>query len=95
MKNIKTFAVAKKDVEKLSNQALRELIEFKSSDLYKIFKEVAEQAKVRRGQEALIVRDISDLRELGGITMGVEFIMDTVKRAGEELEDRMTKDKKE
>lgn len=95
MKNIKTFPVARKDVEKLSDETLLEIIEFKNNALYKVLKEVAEDYKMNLGREAFNVTEISQLQLLLGKKLGVDFIFDIVDRANEELTFRQSKkDKK-
>jgi len=88
---IKTFPITKKDVEKLSDETLLELIKFRGSDLIKVFRQIGEEYKTRLGKEALKVTEISQLQLLNGITLGVDFILDTVSRAEEELTSRKSK----
>lgn len=87
---IKTFPIEKKDVEKLSDETLLEFVSFKTSDLYKALRQISEGYKVRLGQQALKATDISQLQLLSGTAIGVDFILDTVIRAEEELTSRQT-----
>jgi hypothetical protein len=92
---IKTMSVEKIDVQKLSGDQLTVLKQFEKSDAFKILEELAEESKTRRAFAALQAEDIKDLSMLGGINVGVDFIVDAVQRAKEELKSRGDVDSEE
>jgi hypothetical protein len=92
---IKTMSVEKIDVQKLSGDQLTVLKQFEKSDVFKILEELAEESKTRRAFAALQAEDIKDLSMLGGINVGVDFIVDAVQRAKEELKSRGDVDSEE
>jgi len=87
MKN-KTVSVKKIDVQNLSNEQLALLIDLKSNPVYKVLETLAQDYKVRRAFESLESNNLDEIRVLSGANIGVGFIMDSVERAKEELNDR-------
>ena len=85
---IKQMPVEKIDVQKLSGDELVVLKKFAKTDAFKTLQKLAEESKTRRAFSALQAEDIKDLSMLGGINVGVDFIMDAVQRAKEELKNR-------
>ena len=88
---IKTMPIDKIDVQNLTGDQLELLARFGKSKEYEIFSQIAQEAKTRRAFEALGAGEMRDLAVLSGINIGIDFMMDTVRRAKEELKSRGTK----
>jgi len=89
---IKTAPIEKIDVASLSGDDLTLLKDFGKSKEFKILEGIAKEAKTRRAFEALETSDINVLSVLKGMNIGLDFMLDTVKRAEQELKDRGDKD---
>ena len=85
---IKTVSIDKIDVQNLTGSQLELLSKFEKSKEYEIFAQIAQEAKTRRAFEGLGVSEIKELAVLSGMNIGIDFMMDTVRRAKEELKAR-------
>jgi len=84
----KVIPIEKVDVAKLTGDELDALKAFGKTKAYAILKDLADETKTRRAHQALEVTDLNDLRILNGVNIGVDFIIDAVERAKEELKSR-------
>jgi len=84
----KLMPVEKKDVELLSGDELVLLKGFGKTPEFEVLKKIAENSKVRRAFDALNATDISQLATLNGVNIGVDFMIDAIDRAREELSSR-------
>lgn len=85
MPKIKTVAIEKIDVQKLSGDELELLKKFKNSKEFEILKKIAIEAQTRRAFEALEAEDIRIIEFLKGINVGLAFMIDAMERATKEL----------
>jgi len=85
---IKTVDILKIDVKKLSGEDLELLQKFGKSREFEMLNELASEAMTRRAFEALEAKSLEEIGILNGYNVGVRFVLDTVKRAVEELKDR-------
>jgi hypothetical protein len=88
MKGLKTISIEKIDVQKLTGDELIRIKKFGKSKEFEILKKIAEEAKIRRAFEALKMRDVDMIATFDGINIGVDFILDSIERAKEELKNR-------
>lgn len=92
MPKIKTVAIEKIDVQKLSGNELELLKKFKTSEEFKILNRIGDEAKTRRAFEALEMTDPLQVATFRGINIGIDFLLDTIERAKEELSRRGAKE---
>ena len=85
---IKTAPIEKIDVASLSGDDLTLLKDFGKSKEFKLLGGIAVEAKTRRAFEALETVDMNAISILKGVNIGLDFMLDTVNRAKQELENR-------
>lgn len=89
MKGIKTIPVEKKAIQELTGEQLELMRKFEKSKEFEILKKLAELEKYNRYKsDFLTARNIEDVNFIRGINIGIDFIMDSVERAKEELNNR-------
>lgn len=89
----KTMPVAKKAIQELSGDELTELVEFGKSEAFKIFVRLSELEKYKRYQDDFLsVNSMEQINFLKGLNVGIDFIIDSVNRAKEELRNRGDKE---
>ena len=98
---IKTVPMSKKDVEKLSDEELSMLIEWGNSDGFAIAQRLSKEFIQRRTETEMEMVEGSSYEDTGKrmaslvqIRIGLEFFLDSVQRAKEQVEDRKIKTKK-
>ena len=90
----KTMPVAKKAIQELTGDELTILSKFEKSKEFTLLKGLSEKEKYARYQEEfLVASSIEQINFLRGINVGIDFILDSVQRAKEEIESRREKAK--
>ena len=85
--------VAKRAIQELTGDQLTDLVKFGKTKNFSILRELAEKEKYQRYQsEFLVANSVEQINFLRGINVGIDFIMDSVERAKEELKSRGDKD---
>jgi hypothetical protein len=85
--------VAKRAIQQLTGDQLETLVKFGKSDEFKILEELADKEKYLRYQtDFLTANSLEGVNFLRGINVGIDFIVDSVNRAKEELKNRGVKD---
>ena len=83
----KLVPVAKKAIQELSEEELRILSKFSDSKEYELFRKLSEREKYLRYQnDFLTVDSVEQINFLRGVNVGIDYIIDSVNRAKEELE---------
>jgi hypothetical protein len=88
----KTVPIQKTDVKNLSGDELEVLRDFGKAEAFVVLQKLATESKTRRAFQALESRDVDVIASLEGMNIGVDFVLDAVERAKEELKDRGDKD---
>ena len=87
--------VAKTAIQELSGEELEILSLFAKSKEYDLLLKLADREKYKRYQRDFLVSEDIDLKQayfLRGLSIGIDFIMDSTVRAKEELKNRGAKD---
>lgn len=97
---IKIVPMAKKDVEKLSDDQLSVLIEWGESDGFSLAQNLCDDFITRRTKSEMEQIEGSPFEEIGKrmaalaqVKIGIDFFLDAVQRAREEVKDREAKAK--
>ena len=85
---IKTIQLAKTDVSKLDGDDLVLLSKFKKSKEFSLLESLSNDAKSEWAKDFVLGGNEDDLTLVRGMTRGVDFILDSVNRAREELKSR-------
>jgi hypothetical protein len=83
--------VEKTAIQELTGDELETLSKFAKSKEYKLFMRLADREKYKRYQRDFMVAEDIDLKQahfLRGVSIGIDFILDSVNRAKEELKNR-------
>jgi hypothetical protein len=92
MKKIQ-MPVAKKAIQELSGDQLDAIVKFGKSKEFQILKLLSDREKYLRYQsDFLNANSIEDINFYKGINVGIDYILDVVNRAKEELKNRGVKD---
>ena len=85
--------VAKKAIQELSGDQLTLLAKFAKSKEYKILQDLSDREKYLRYQtDFLQAHSLEDINFIRGINVGIDYIIDVVNRAKEELKSRGDKE---
>lgn len=85
--------VAKKAIQELSGDQLDAIVKFGKSKEFQILKLLSDREKYLRYQsDFLNANSIEDINFYKGINVGIDYILDVVNRAKEELKNRGVKD---
>ena len=88
MKKI-TMPVAKTAIQELSGDQLEELVAFGKGETYKLLSMLSEREKYLRYKEDILgANTVETINFLKGVNLGIDYILDSVNRAGEELKNR-------
>jgi hypothetical protein len=88
MKKI-TMPVAKTATQELSGDQLEELVAFGKGETYKLLQALADREKYLRYREDILgANSVETINFLKGVNLGMDYIMDSVNRAKEELKNR-------
>lgn len=88
MKKI-TMPVAKTAIQELSGDQLEELVAFGKGETYRLLQALTEREKYLRYKSDILGADsIEAINFLKGVNVGIDYIMDSVNRAREELKSR-------
>ena len=89
MPRVKEVPVAKKAVQELDGEQLEKIVEFGKTKEFAILKDLAEREKYLRYQtDFLVATSTEDINFLRGLNVGIDYILDSVERAKEELKRR-------
>ena len=92
MKKIQ-MPVAKKAIQELTGDQLTMLVKFGKSKEYELLKNLSEREKYLRYQtDFLIASTIEEVNLIRGINIGIDYVLDAIERAKEELKNRGDKD---
>ena len=88
MKKI-TMPVAKTAIQELSGDQLEELVAFGKGETYRLLSMLSEREKYLRYKEDILgANSVDTINFLKGVNIGIDYIMDSVNRAKEELKNR-------
>lgn len=88
MRTIK-MPVAKTAIQELSGDDLEMLVKFGKSEEFGVFKKLTEREKYLRYKEDILnANNVENINLFKGINIGMDYILDSVNRAKEELESR-------
>lgn len=78
--------VPKTAIQELSGEQLEMLVSFGKSDEFQLVSKVVEAEKFKRYQtDFLIAKNTEDIALIRGINVGMDYVIDMVSRAREEL----------
>jgi len=81
--------IAKKPIQELDGEQLEAIVKFGKSKEFELLKELAEREKFHRYQtDFLTAKNVEDINFIRGINVGIDYILDSVARAKEELKSR-------
>lgn len=81
--------VEKTAIQELSGDQLDMLVKFGKSKEFDLLNELAEQEKYKRyKRDFLTAQNVEDIALQRGISIGIDYIMDSVERAKEEIKAR-------
>lgn len=81
--------VLKTAIQELSGEELEKLIIFGKTEAYSILLRLADKEKYKRYErDFLSAQSMDEISMLRGVNIGIDFIMDSVSRAKEELKAR-------
>lgn len=81
--------VAKTAIQELSGDDLEMLVKFGKSEEFGVFKKLTEREKYLRYKEDILnANNVENINLFKGINIGMDYILDSVNRAKEELESR-------
>lgn len=84
-----TMPVAKTAIQELSGDQLEELVAFGKGETYKLLSMLSEREKFLRYKEDILgANSVETINFLKGVNLGIDYIMDSVNRAKEELKNR-------
>lgn len=93
MPKIKQIPVAKKAIQELTGDQLDVLVKFGKSGTFTLLKGLADREKYLRYQnDFLTANSLESINLLKGINIGIDYILDSVDRAKEEIKNRGAKD---
>ena len=85
----KQMPVAKTAIQELSGEELDIIVKFGKSKEFQVLKALSESEKYKRYQrDFLTAQGVEDINFLRGVNVGIDYIMDSISRAGEELKAR-------
>jgi hypothetical protein len=88
MKTIR-MPVEKTAIQELSGNELELLANFKKSKEYEIFQKLTDREKYLRYKEDILnAKSVENINLFKGINIGIDYILDSVNRAKEELQSR-------
>ena len=88
MRTIK-MPVEKTAIQELSGDSLEMLVKFGKSDEFEVFKRLTEREKYLRYKEDILnASSVENINLFKGINIGMDYILDSVNRAKEELQAR-------
>ena len=86
---VRTMGLKKVPIQELTGDQLDVLVLFEKTEAFAILKELAEKEKYHRYQEEFLnAPNMESVSYLRGINTGIDFIMDRVEVAKEELLNR-------
>lgn len=86
---IKEIPIEKTAIQELSGEQLELLSAFSKTDEFTLLKELAESEKYKRYKmDFLAAKSVEEINFFKGINVGIDFIIDSVQRAKEELKSR-------
>lgn len=81
--------VAKTAIQELSGDQLEELVAFGKGETYRLLQALSEREKYLRYRDDILGADnVETINFLKGINIGIDYILDSVNRAKEELKNR-------
>ena len=81
--------VAKTAIQELSGDQLEELVAFGKGETYRLLSMLSEREKYLRYKEDILgANSVDTINFLKGVNIGIDYIMDSVNRAKEELKNR-------
>ena len=81
--------VARTAIQELSGDQLDTLVKFGKSKEFELLQALAEDEKYKRYKtDFLIAKNTEDIALIKGISVGIDYIMDSVERAREEIKAR-------
>jgi len=84
-----TMPVAKTAIQELSGDQLEELVAFGKGETYRLLSMLSEREKYLRYKEDILgANSVDTINFLKGVNIGIDYIMDSVNRAKEELKNR-------
>ena len=92
---VKIVPMSKKDVEKLSDEQLSILVEWGNTEGFQLAQKLAEEFVDRRTKNEMEMFEGSPFEEIGRrmaaigqVKIGLDFYLDSVQRAKEEIKER-------
>ena len=87
-----TMPIAKTAIQELSGDQLEELVAFGKGETYKLLEALSEREKYLRYKEDILgANSVETINFLKGVNLGIDYILDSVNRAKEELKRRNVK----
>lgn len=84
--------IAKTAIQELNGDQLEELVAFGKGETYKLLSMLSEREKYLRYKEDILgANSVETINFLKGVNLGIDYILDSVNRAKEELERRNAK----
>jgi hypothetical protein len=88
MRTIK-MPVEKTAIQELSGEELEILANFKKSREFEVFEKLTDREKYLRYKEDILnAKSVENINLFKGINIGIDYILDSVNRAKEELQSR-------
>jgi hypothetical protein len=86
---VKEMPVPKRPIQLLDGDDLEALVKFSKGKEFEILKDLAQKEKYQRYQsDFLTAKSLEDINFIRGVNVGIDFILDSVNRAQEELKSR-------
>ena len=87
-----TMPIAKTAIQELNGDQLEELVAFGKGETYKLLQALSEREKYLRYKEDILgANSVETINFLKGVNLGIDYILDSVNRAKEELKRRNVK----
>lgn len=84
-----TMPVSKTAIQELSGEQLEELVAFGKGETYKLLQALSDREKYLRYREDILnASSVENINLFKGINIGIDYILDSVNRAKEELRAR-------
>lgn len=89
MPKVKEMPIEKRAIQELDGDTLDAIVKFGKSKEFEILKALADKEKYQRYQtDFLSANSMEDINFLRGVNVGIDYILDSVERAKEELKSR-------
>lgn len=93
MPKVKEMPIAKKAIQELTGDQLESLVKFGKSEVFTLLVNLADREKYLNYSAGILGAVSMDIvNELRGYNKGIDYILDSVERAKEELKNRGAKE---